>query len=199
MTALLELPDRTRHVEEPVRFHWTRDEFYRFFDDPQFNGRKLILMDGDVIEMAIANSPHDIGMTMLDELFKQVKWEEGYVRNQQGLTLGFDTDPIPDYALVPGRPRDYHPNHPTTALMVVEVSDSSLRYDLREKMHLYAASQVPEYWVLDTVGRALHVFTTPVADPSALRGHRYSDHKTLRDTDGWNIRGVSFRIADLLP
>ena len=47
------------------------------------------------------------------------------------------SDPEPDLAVVPGRPRDYA-GHPTTANLVVEVADSSLDFDTKEKRPLYA-------------------------------------------------------------
>ncbi|HEV3000245.1 MAG TPA: Uma2 family endonuclease [Solirubrobacteraceae bacterium] len=62
--------------------------------------------------------------------------------------------------------------HPTTALLVVEVAVSSLRIDTTIKAPLYAAADVPEYWIVDVAGRRLDVFTDPTPDG-------YAEHAAL--------------------
>jgi Uma2 family endonuclease len=76
------------------------------------------------------------------------------------LVLKQDTDPEPDFALVPGRPRDYAA-HPTTADLVIEVADSSLDFDTNEKRLRYARAAIREYWVVDINGRRLLVYRDP--------------------------------------
>jgi Uma2 family endonuclease len=62
-------------------------------------------------------------------------------------------------AIVPvGR---YSEHHPDRALLIVEVAETSLAYDRETKGHLYAASGVPEYWLVDVAGRALEVYRGP--------------------------------------
>ena len=70
--------------------------------------------------------------------------------------------PEPDIAVVAGT-AGAGPA-PTTALLVIEVAVSSLRTDLHVKAPLYAAAGVPEYWVVDVVGRRLTVFERPAGD-----------------------------------
>jgi hypothetical protein len=52
--------------------------------------------------------------------------------------------------------------HPRTALLVIEVADSSLHVDTAIKPALYAAAGVPEYWVVDVRRRRVQVFSTPL-------------------------------------
>lgn len=66
------------------------------------------------------------------------------------LVVGDDSEPEPDLAIVPGTPRDY-PDHPTSALLVVEVSDTTLALDRGQKRRLYAAAGITDYWVLNLV------------------------------------------------
>jgi Uma2 family endonuclease len=68
-----------------------------------------------------------------------------------------------------GNPRDYAAAHPTTALLVVEVSETTLRYDREAKGSLYAAAGIPEYWILNLVDRQLEMHR----DPSVLHEARY--------------------------
>ena len=84
-----------------------------------------------------------------------------------------ETDPEPDIAVVPGEEEDYLAAHPTTALLVLEVGDSTLAFDLADKMSLYAAAGIADYWVLDVSGRRLVVHRDPMPDAEQRFGHRY--------------------------
>ena len=65
----------------------------------------------------------------------------------------------PDLAVLDKRtPRGAHPR---AALLIIEVANSSLRYDRRVKAPLYAEAGVPEYWVIDVQKRAVDVFSEP--------------------------------------
>lgn len=67
------------------------------------------------------------------------------MRVQCTLILGRRTAPEPDVAVVPGQNRDYANAHPKTALLVVEVADSTLAQDRLTKAAIYAAAGIPEY------------------------------------------------------
>jgi Uma2 family endonuclease len=53
------------------------------------------------------------------------------------------------------KPGGYRDAHPTAAdvLLLIEVSDTTLRYDLNVKARLYAAHEIPEYWVVDLAAK----------------------------------------------
>ncbi len=177
VTPLPRLPAPPRPVSV------TADEFHHLWDSGFFKGlRRVILVDGEMIEMPMPDPPHDIGVSATDEFLRAAFPTGHYVRNQQGFNAGLDTDPGPDLAVVRGSFRDYT-RHPATAVLVVEVANSSLAYDRRQKTHIYAAAGVPEYWVLDVTGRQLLVFRDPVADPAAERGHRYATQLSLAEGD----------------
>ncbi|MDW8106761.1 MAG: Uma2 family endonuclease, partial [Armatimonadota bacterium] len=81
-------------------------------------------------------------------------------RFQNALRLG-DSLPVPDLAVVPGKPSDYQAQHPTTALLVVEVADTTLPYDRGRKLRLYARHGIPEYWIVNLRERVLEVYREP--------------------------------------
>jgi Uma2 family endonuclease len=115
------------------------------------------------------------------------------LRQQSPLVLGQDTDPEPDLAVVPGRPRDYAA-HPTTAELVVEVADSSLQFDTNEKRLLYARAGIRDYWVVDVSGRRLLVYRDPQAGD-------YATHQALGAADAVSplaVPGAAVLVADLL-
>ena len=90
--------------------------------------------------------------------------------------------------------------HPTSAALVVEVSDTTLGYDLTVKAELYAAAGVAEYWVLDLAMRCLFVFRDPA--PVAANGNSYRTHLTVRSGETIATLAVPEKIIEvsaLLP
>jgi len=73
------------------------------------------------------------------------------------------SEPEPDIALVRSRDDDYQQEHPSPvdAVLLVEVSQSSLRIDLGKKLHVYAAAGVSEYWVVDIEQKRVVVHREP--------------------------------------
>ena len=119
------------------------------------------------------------------------------VRVQLSLVLGPHSVPEPDVALVPGRTADYDTRHPTTALLVVEVADSSLVQDRLTKAPVYAAGGVLAYWIVNLRDDRLEVFRTP--DPAT---RTYA--KTVVAGRGDRLEpvalpGISVAVGDLLP
>jgi Uma2 family endonuclease len=205
MSVLLEIPVRVdvdREADAPDSHHFTVEEFCELMGLPRFQERRFILIDGEVIEMPRPNAPHDSHVAIAQAQLQAVFGAEYWARGQSGLPLGFDTDPIPDVALVPGTILDYLVDQPTTALLIVEVSDSTLRTDLKVKSHLYAAAGIPEYLVLDVANKRLHIHRVPVADADVPRGFRYGSVEVLTVADTFAPLAFpekTFRVADLLP
>lgn len=121
-----------------------------------------MLIDGVILEQGPMNPPHAITLGLVEEAIRAAFGTGWWLRQQSPLILGQDTDPEPDLAVVPGRPRDY-PGHPTTADLLVEVADSSLDFDTNEKRLLYARAGIRDYWVVDINGRRLLVYRDPQA------------------------------------
>ena len=98
----------------------------------------------------------------------------GYdVRPQLPLALSEFDMPFPDIAVVLGSPRDYLAQHPTIALLVVEVSEASLKTDREVKGSLYASAGIPEYWIVNLREPVLEVYREPAADARAVYGAAY--------------------------
>lgn len=201
MTALLTPPPRLPPPIVPRPFRWTNDDFRMLTDLGVFTDRFVILIDGEFIEMPHPNPPHDMAVSLTLPIL-QAAFAPGYfVRVQTGFVTGLDTNPGPDLAVVPGSPRDYT-THPRQAVLIVEVSDTSLAMDTGAKVHIYAAAGVPEYWVIDVNAPQLLVYRDPTPDPAAPRGHRYATTLTLTAADTVTPTAAPnavVRVADLLP
>jgi Uma2 family endonuclease len=163
-------------------------------------GRRFMLIHGVVLEKPKLNAPHATALTKVTIALAPLNTTTRYLRIQQPLALGLEIDPLPDVALVSGCVDDHEHVHPSAALHVVEIADSTSHYDLTTKAELYARANIPEYWVLDVVNRQLHVLRDP--RPLAVGGTVY--HTQLCFTDANSVAplvepNTSIRVADLLP
>jgi Uma2 family endonuclease len=184
------------------RKRWTLDEFHLLCGLPKFENRRMILVEGEILDMPNPNPPHDVGVGQTEEALREAFGKEFWIRVQMALVLGQATDPMPDLTVVPGPRSRYALVHPTTAHLVVEVSESSLTYDKGEESNLYAAGGIADYWVLDLNNRCLHVFRDPVADPDEPFGFRYRTYTTLASTDTVSPLAAphtKIAVAGLLP
>lgn len=180
-------------VSDPKPLLWTAAEFHLMGEHGLLEGRGAKLMNGVVVEEGPMNPPHAVAGEKTEDAIRAAFGTGWRVRVQKPLVLGQTTDPEPDIAVVRGTPA-LGP-HPTTADLVVEVSDTSPWYDLTEKMTAYARAGIADYWVLDVNGRQLHVFRGPAGDA-------YASHLTLAETDAVSplaAPGAAVRVADLLP
>jgi Uma2 family endonuclease len=192
-TAVLERPTQTaaRLVEsleadeefefEPRAHFWTRDEYYQLAETDLFvDGAHVELIDGMIVDMSPVYEPHYVSVTTrLRRALAPLESPGRHLRLQGPLSLGPDyqpSDPEPDGALVEGEPEDYEDiGHPTSALLVIEVSDSSLKDDRGWKSSLYAASDIQEYWIVDLVNTRVEVRRNPQPLARARFGSDYAD------------------------
>jgi Uma2 family endonuclease len=196
-TSMLSIPPRI----PAARKRWTVGEFHLLCGLPEFESSKMILVDGEILDMPKPNPPHDIGAGQTEEALRDSFGAGFWVRVQMALVFGLATDPMPDLAVVPG-PRRKYTTHPASASLVAEVSESSLAYDLGDKSNLYAAGGIPEYWVVDLNNRCLHVFREPAPDAAEPFGFRYQTQTTLARTDTvtpLHAPQAAIAVADLLP
>lgn len=177
---------------------WSVDAFHRAAAAGVFADRRPVLIRGVLLEQGPMNHSHAVALEVLADALRAVFGAGWRVRLQLPLVLGQDTDPVPDAAVLAGSARAATA-HPTTAELVVEVSDTTLQYDLTTKAELYATAGIAEYWVLDVTGRELHVFRDP--QPNAGLGvTTYRAHTT--HAAGASVAPLAAPhapVADLLP
>jgi hypothetical protein len=133
---------------------------------------RLELLDGEIIDMAPQKSRHATAVTLVGEALRTLFRSGATVRVQLPFSLDDRSEPEPDVAVVPGNPRDYRDAHPSRALLICEVSDTTLGYDRGRKLTAYARAGIPEYWILAFAISSLYgVFPSSVmiASTSGLR------------------------------
>lgn len=165
-----------------------------------FQGQRLYLFRGELIEMAPMGSPHSVclmrGTSVLTSVFPR---ERFFVRVQLPLTAPGESIPEPDFAVCTHE-QGLHLPYPTTALLIIEVSDSSLSHDRRKALE-YAAAGVPEYWIIDLNDRCIEVYRNPVEDRTSPLGFRYPPPTIVRENESIAPLSLSGEIvvAELLP
>jgi Uma2 family endonuclease len=153
-----------RMGKAPRLRRWTLEEYNRLFDAGILTTQdKVQLIEGEIVEMPSQNSPHATALSLAHLAILKIAGDNYYVRNQLPLPLDSKSEPQPDLAVVPGSPRDYRSAHPTTALLVVEVSESTLKFDRTKKARMYARAGIPDYWIINVDDRCVEVHRDPIS------------------------------------
>jgi Uma2 family endonuclease len=146
----------------PARRRFTLQEYQWLVQQGFFGDDRVELIDGEIVRMAPTGPEHSTTKSRLLLALMPLVGKGRHLRVDDPLTLG-DHEPVPDMAVVPGSPEDYRQAHPSTALLVIEVADTSLEYDRTVKASLYASAGIPEYWVVNLVERRLEVYREPTS------------------------------------
>ena len=155
------------------------------------------LLEGVIVAMSPQNPRHASATTRVQEALREAIGKRAVIRVQSPFLAGARSVPEPDVAVVPGAASDYDDRHPDTALLVVEIAETSLAQDRLTKGAIYAAAGVPEYWLLDLREDVVEVFTEP--DPGA---RRYGVRRVARRGDRLPLAaspGASVSVDDLVP
>ena len=152
-------------VSFPNRRRWTRDECRRLEDMGLLAGR-YELIDGEILSLMGQNPPHRIVVILLSGWLASL-FGFTTVQTQGPIAIpgedGETNEPEPDIAVTRESTTAYLSRHPEPPelLLAVEVSDTTLGFDLNTKARLYARHGVQEYWVMDINGRCLHRHRAP--------------------------------------
>jgi Uma2 family endonuclease len=181
--------------------HWSKKEYYRLAELGFFRGQRVELIEGKLMVQSPQNPLHAAGVYRVTKVLEQI-FQQGYiVRAQFPIDLGQTTEPEPDVAVVLGTNQQYTVAHPTSAVLLVEVSDTTLGYDRRRKGSLYARAGIADYWIINLRRLQLEVSRAPVPDSTQRYGHRYSSRTNLRPGSSVSpliLPNVALAVADLL-
>lgn len=179
---------------------WSVEEYYRMAETGVIRpDERVELIDGEVVRLSPQDWLHSTATTLCTPLLTGLFPPPYYVRVQLPLDASPHSQPEPDFAIVDKAMLSERP-HPHRPHLILEVAQSSLRYDREVKAHLYASMGVPEFWILNVIARNLEVYTQPVADPEASFGHRYALHRVETDQVRPLFRPeVSVPIQEMLP
>jgi Uma2 family endonuclease len=160
------------------------------------------LLEGWVVAKMSRNPPHDASMDLArEELAKRLPpgWR---IRVQSAITTA-ESEPDPDLAIVPGTARTYVTRHPAPAdvALLVEIAESSLPEDRRDKGRIYARAGIAVYWIINLVDLQVEVYTDPTGPSNAPQYGKRTDY-VVGQSVPLNIAGESLEpvpVKDLLP
>jgi Uma2 family endonuclease len=157
------------------------------------------LLNGEIIEKMGQNRAHIIAVTRIFAWLITVFGVE-YVQSQADIEVDPDdrdrNRPQPDAAVLAKRDFEYEDVPAGKDLrLIIEVSVSTLRDDLRTKSELYARAGVPEYWVLDVIGRRIYVHREPTSGIYASVEVHDEDASVAASA----VPAVLVNVTDLLP
>lgn len=139
----------------PTGYRFTVDDYHRMAEADVFGPEDRVeLVDGEVILMSPIGSRHAGCVNRLTRWLVLGLEDRAVVAVQNPIQIGDFSEPQPDLVLLRPRPDFYGDHHafPSDVLLVVEVADTSLRFDLERKTPLYIAAGVPEVWIVDVGG-----------------------------------------------
>jgi hypothetical protein len=171
----------------------SRVEYDRLVELGLFEDERVELLYGVLVSMSPQGPAHNEVIDRLTEFLVPALLGRARVRIQGAFAASEDSQPEPDVAVFP---RDnYREAHPTQALLVIEVADSSLGKDRGIKKELYAAAGVPEYWIVNLEERVVEVYSR-LENGLYTEAHVKGPHNTLSPLA---FPDLCLRVADLLP
>ena len=198
----IETTVRENAAEEPRYFRWTKKEYHQMAELGLFEGKQTEFLQGEIIEMPTMYSPHATGLTLTDNTLRNVFSKDFVIRNQMPLDFNEDFESVPDIAIVKGTARDYLKEHPQTADLIIEISDTTLSYDRNRKASLYAKFGIEDYWILNLRNQTLEVYRCPSEDESNFYGFGYEEKLTFdgsKEVSPLAMPEAKIKVADLLP
>jgi Uma2 family endonuclease len=135
-----------------------RSEYEKLIDLGVFDGQRVELLHGQVVEMSPQGDAHVTIVRRLAAMLTRQLPTTLEVSSHSGVPAGDKSRPEPDISIFPYRPGRHQAEN---VLLVIEVSDSSLRNDRFVKPEIYAGISIPEYWVVDVRHELVIVHTLP--------------------------------------
>jgi Uma2 family endonuclease len=195
MNAMSGEPQRQPASQRQLR-NFTRLEYDKLVDAGILGEDEHVeLIDGLIVAMSPEGAQHAGVITLAAHVISPAFGDEYSVRVRHPLIIDPDGEPEPDLAVVRGEPRAHLDEHPRDPVLVIEVAESSLAYDRREKARLYARAGFPEYWIINLVAGCLEVHRGPAPGGyqsvvSLPKGAAVSPTA---------LTAVTIAVADLLP
>jgi Uma2 family endonuclease len=182
----------------PAPNRYTSERFFALVDEGLLHpDDRVELLEGVIVAVAPQNPRHAGSTSCADYALRAAIGTRATIRVQAPLVLGRFSVPEPDLTVVSGHPSEYLKAHPTTALLVIEVAESSLPQDRITKASIYAAAAIPEYWIVDLLHDRVLVYRSPDREAARYRGGRIAAREDRLELVG--LPGATVLVGDLLP
>jgi Uma2 family endonuclease len=178
MTSAPPAEQTTAVVSEPRLWRFTVEQYHRMIESGILTENDPVeLLEGWLLEKMPKKLPHIYSTQQARDIFAALLPAGWFVSDQEPITTE-DSEPEPDVIVVRGVRKDFanRPVQPIDVGLIIEVSDTTLRYDRTVKLRIYARAHIPVYWILNLPERTLEVYTEPSGD-------EYRQRRTYVETD----------------
>ena len=185
--------------KRPTLRRFTCGEYDAMAEMGLFADERVELINGEIVQMSPQSDRHATRIELLTALFCRVFAKGFRIRPQLPLRIQPRSEPEPDLAVVRDQPRV---GHPTTAELVVEISNTSITNDREVKGSLYAKAAIPEYWIVNLRDDCVEVFRKPIKAKGRTFGWEYSQRQILCSGEMISplcLPAAKIAIKDLLP
>jgi Uma2 family endonuclease len=143
---------------------WTVEEYHAMTEAGILHeDDRLELIEGDIVAMSPIGVRHMAIVNRLNDRLGRRLRDKAIISVQNAIRLSENSEPVPDVVVLHYRDDFYADEMPTAddVLLLIEVADSTVRYDRRVKRSLYANACIPEYWLMNLVDNAIEVHRRP--------------------------------------
>jgi Uma2 family endonuclease len=156
---------------------------------------RVELLDGQIMVMAPIGENHRSIVDSLAELFTDRRDGRYRVASQNPVLIDDEDEPQPDLVLYDRAAIGRHPT-PVDVFLIVEVADTSLNYDQRSKIPVYASAGIKEVWIIDLTSYSIQTYRD--AQPASRRFANVETHERASWVSPVAFPDVHVRLSDLL-
>jgi Uma2 family endonuclease len=147
----------------PLLYRFSVEQYEKMIETGVLTSEdRLELIEGIVIQKMTQNPPHATAIDYTADALRPLLPADWRLREQKPIKLS-DSEPEPDLVVVRGPLTLYERRHPRPAeiTLVIEVADTTLETDRRDKGRAYARARIPRYWIINLKERQIEVYTEP--------------------------------------
>jgi Uma2 family endonuclease len=182
---------------------FTPSQYHKLIDHGVIlEGEPIELLEGYLVEKSVRNPPHEMSLRRLTARLPR-RLPTGWFLQIQGAILLGESEPEPDGVILRGDETtcDGRLPMPADVALVIEVSDSSLDFDRRDKGRIYARVGLATYWIVNIQDRQIEVYANPDPNVNPPAYTTRTDY-AITDTVPIVLDGVvvgSVPVAELIP
>lgn len=143
-------------------YKWSLQQWHKLVETGLLAGQNVEFIEGEIIEMSPEGVPHSFSNRLIGDYLRELFNGIAYCSERYPITLD-NSEPQPDFALLQLPANIYRTHHPypENIYLLIEVSNSTLKFDRETKATIYARNQIAEYWIVDLINQKLIVHTQP--------------------------------------
>ena len=152
-------------VLQLVRHQFTVKQFHQMAEAGILSENERVeLIRGEMIDMSPIGTRHSGCVLFLSNLLILLLGGRALINVQNPVELDETSEPQPDIALSKPRPDFYRNSHhqPKDIFLLIEVADTTVKYDREVKIPLYAEANIPEIWLVDVNQEVVEVYRNPL-------------------------------------